>query len=80
MNKHLFLPSLTQVQSDGYSLDDPGEQKVISLLTEVIEQIRKENQELSDKQAQAQVNQIQKYFINPLGGLLNILWTVYFYI
>ncbi|XP_074522365.1 cell cycle progression protein 1 isoform X2 [Halichoeres trimaculatus] len=55
LQQHMKDQPLTkQVQRGDFSLDDPGEQKVISLLTEVIEKIRMENQELSAQQAQAQ--------------------------
>lgn len=49
------LPLTTQVQRDEFGMDDPDEQKVISLLTEVIEKIKKENQELNIKQEHIQV-------------------------
>lgn len=38
-----------------FGLDDLDEQKVISLLTDVIEKIKRENQELNTKQAHIQV-------------------------
>lgn len=46
---------LTQVQWGDFVLDDVDEQKVISLLTEVIEKIKRENQQLNIKQAHIQV-------------------------
>jgi len=42
-------------QRDEFGSDDPEEQKGISLLTEVIEKIKKENQELNIKQEHIQV-------------------------
>ena len=49
MDHNLFLPFLTQGD------DELDEQTVSSLLTEVIEKIKTENQELNLKQAQIQV-------------------------
>lgn len=50
-----LLPFLTQVHRGDFVLDDVDEQKVISLLTEVIEKIKKENRELNIKQEHIQV-------------------------
>lgn len=46
---------LSQVQRGDFGLDDLDEHSVISLLTEVIEKIKKENQELNTQQAHIQV-------------------------
>ncbi|XP_041642091.1 cell cycle progression protein 1 isoform X2 [Cheilinus undulatus] len=48
------LPLTDQVQKVDFGLDDLDGQKVISLLTDVIEKIKKENQELRLKQLQTQ--------------------------
>ncbi|XP_034385348.1 cell cycle progression protein 1 isoform X2 [Cyclopterus lumpus] len=45
---------IKEVQRDEFGLDDPEEQKGISLLTEVIEKIKKENLELNIKQEHIQ--------------------------
>lgn len=55
MDHNLFLPFLTQVQRGDNDLDELDEQTVSLLLTEVIEKIKTENQELNIKQAQIQV-------------------------
>uniref|UniRef100_UPI0037E98603 cell cycle progression protein 1 isoform X2 n=1 Tax=Semicossyphus pulcher TaxID=241346 RepID=UPI0037E98603 len=47
-------PLTNQIREDDFFLDDLDEQKVISLLTEVVEKIKKENQVLNFKQAQIQ--------------------------
>ncbi|XP_049900056.1 cell cycle progression protein 1 isoform X1 [Epinephelus moara] len=47
-------PFAKQVQKSDFALDDLDEQKVISLLTEVIEKMKKENQELNIKRAHIQ--------------------------
>lgn len=47
------LSSFSRVQRGG--LDDLDEQKVISLLTEVIKKMKKENQELNMETASIQV-------------------------
>lgn len=46
---------LFQVQRDDFVLDDLNEHTVISLLTEVIEKIKKENQKLIAQQTHIQV-------------------------
>lgn len=53
MDHNLFLPPLCQVEMS--DLDELDEQKVISLLTEVVEKVKKENQELNVKQVHIQV-------------------------
>lgn len=55
MDCNLFLPFLIKVQRRDLGLDDLDEQKVISLLTDVIEKLKKENQELHIKQVHVQV-------------------------
>lgn len=57
MDHNFFPPFLTQVQKGDFGLDDLDEQKVISLLTEVIKKIKKENQELKVKQTHIQVTE-----------------------
>ncbi|XP_074474619.1 cell cycle progression protein 1 isoform X2 [Sebastes fasciatus] len=54
-------PSTIQVQRGDFGLDEMDEQKVISLLTEVIEKIKTENHELSIKRShiQAQRDDLQ---------------------
>lgn len=49
------LSSFSQVQRGDFGLDDLDEQKVISLLTEVIKKMKKENQELNMETASIQV-------------------------
>lgn len=48
---------LSLAQRGDFGLDDMDEHKLISLLTDVIEKIKKENQELSIKQAHIQVTE-----------------------
>lgn len=55
MDRNWILLLLSQVQKDDFVLDDLNEHTVISLLTEVIEKIKKENQELITQQAHIQV-------------------------
>ncbi len=55
MDRSLFLPFLSLVQRVDLSLDDLDEHKVISLLSEVIEKIRKDNARLIVQQVQIQV-------------------------
>lgn len=55
MGLNLFLLFLSQIQRGDFALDDLDEHTVISLLTEVIEKIKKENQELNTQQAHIQV-------------------------
>ncbi|XP_034536329.1 cell cycle progression protein 1 [Notolabrus celidotus] len=54
--QHHMKEQPLQVQREHFGLDETDEQKVISLLTEVIEKIQKENLELSVKQTQAQAH------------------------
>lgn len=49
------LSSFSRVQRGDFGLDDLDEQKVISLLTEVIKKMKKENQELNTETASIQV-------------------------
>lgn len=55
MGLNLFILFLSQIQRGDFALDDLDEHAVISLLTEVIEKIKNENQELSIQQAHIQV-------------------------
>ncbi|XP_070700409.1 cell cycle progression protein 1 isoform X2 [Pempheris klunzingeri] len=55
LQRHIREQHLTnQIQRGDFGLDDLDEQKIISLLTEVIRKTKKENQELQDKQAHIQ--------------------------
>lgn len=55
MGLNLFLLFLSQIQRGDFALDDLDEHTVISLLTEVIEKIKNENQALNTQQAHIQV-------------------------
>ena len=59
------------MQKGDFGLDDLDEQKMISLLTDVIEKINKENQELSIQQAHIQVTSKSVYCFGNIVQMQN---------